>query len=83
LEGNYPNPFNPTTDIVFSLDKARNIRLAVYDVNGREVARLANGNMSAGRHTVSFDGHNFASGVYFARLTSNGMTETRKITLLK
>ena len=83
LEANYPNPFNPTTDIVFSLDKTRNIQIAVYDVTGRQVAKLANGNYTAGRHTVSFNGQNHASGVYFVRLSANGLDQTRKITLLK
>ncbi len=83
LDQNYPNPFNPSTTIAYRLAAAGNTRLTVYDLLGREVAVLVDGAMPAGRHTVSFDGARFASGVYLYRLESGGRVLTRKFTLLK
>ena len=83
LAQNYPNPFNPTTEIQFSLPHAQNARLAVFDVLGREVAVLANGMLSAGSHTVRFDGASVPSGMYFYRLHAGTESFTRKMMLLK
>jgi mannose/cellobiose epimerase-like protein (N-acyl-D-glucosamine 2-epimerase family) len=69
LEQNYPNPFNPSTLIRFSLPRGADIRLSVYDLLGREVALLSQGETSAGMHEVRFDAPGLASGVYIARLT--------------
>ena len=79
----YPNPFNPTTNLKFELGNAANVTLAVFDIQGREVARLVSGFQSAGQHVVSFDAVNFASGVYFARLTGANINQTQKLMLLK
>ncbi len=83
LSQNYPNPFNPTTRIEFSLPRASMVQLKVYDVIGREVATLANGQMPAGRYTVSFNGGNLASGVYFYRLAAGTFVQTRSLLLVK
>lgn len=88
LNQNFPNPFNPTTTIKFSLPKSAEIRLIVYNVLGQEVTRLAEGRYSAGEYTVSFDAASaassaLASGIYFYRLEANGHTLTRKMSLLK
>jgi hypothetical protein len=83
LEQNYPNPFNPTTEIAFDLPLTADVTLAVFDVLGREVTRILSGKMSAGHHRVSFDGSGCASGVYFYKLTSGGVTQTRKMLLMK
>lgn len=83
LEQNYPNPFNPTTVIRWTLDAPRATRLSVYDLLGREVAVLADGEMPAGRHAVTFDGSRLASGVYLYRLQSGNQVLTRKFTLIK
>ncbi|MBK6909421.1 MAG: T9SS type A sorting domain-containing protein [bacterium] len=83
LYQNYPNPFNPSTTIQFDLAKAGNVKLAVFDVTGRTVATLVDGAMSAGAHSVEFDGANLTSGVYFARLEMGGTTMTRKMVLIK
>jgi len=56
LFGNYPNPFNPSTQICFSLPKALEVTLVVYDLSGRQVARLENGKLSAGVHTIEWNG---------------------------
>jgi hypothetical protein len=80
---NYPNPFNPSTTIRFTLGDAANVNLAVYDVNGREVANLVNGYRQAGAQAVTFDGSNLASGVYLYKLTANGQTSIAKMILMK
>ncbi|MDK9699143.1 MAG: T9SS type A sorting domain-containing protein [bacterium] len=83
IESNCPNPFNPSTDIVFTLNHQMEIKLAVYDIQGRQVAELSQGRLNAGKYKVTFDASDLTSGVYFARLTANGVTSTRKLTLLK
>ncbi len=65
----YPNPFNPSTTIRFALASEASVHLAVYDVLGREVARLTDGPHQAGYHTVTWNAQHVASGLYFARLT--------------
>jgi surface protein len=83
LHAAYPNPFNPSTQISYSLDAGRQTRIAVYDLLGREVAVLVNGTMPAGRHRVTFDASGMASGVYLVRLEAGGEVFTRRVTLLK
>ncbi|MCB1060092.1 MAG: T9SS type A sorting domain-containing protein [Calditrichaeota bacterium] len=83
LHPNYPNPFNPTTEISFELPRATNVSLRVFDLLGREVAVLVNGDMSAGAHRVEFNGKELASGVYFYRLDAGEFSRTRKMVLLK
>jgi len=80
---NYPNPFNPSTTIHFTLGDAANVNLTVYDVNGREVANLVNGYRQAGAQAVTFDGTNLASGVYLYKLTADGNTSIAKMILMK
>jgi len=79
----YPNPFNPSTQLAFTLPERENVRLIIYDVTGREVAELADGSYPAGVHTVTFDGSALSSGIYFARLTAGRYDASRKIVLLK
>ncbi|MCH8496665.1 MAG: T9SS type A sorting domain-containing protein, partial [Balneolales bacterium] len=83
LQGNYPNPFNPTTNIQFSVPNTADVSLTVYDLLGRQVAVLVNGTMSAGSHVVLFDASNLASGTYMYRLQSGNMVETSKMMLIK
>lgn len=88
LEQNYPNPFNPETRIEFSLPKAGDISLVVYDVLGRSVRTLSSGSLTAGTHSVIWDSRNdagatVASGVYFYRLEYDGHATTRKMMLVK
>jgi gluconolactonase len=91
LQGNYPNPFNPATVISYQLLVASNVRLAVYDNLGREVAVLVNGRRDARVHEVRFDASGLSSGVYLYRLTA-GQTDggqagtfvqTRKMIIVK
>lgn len=83
LLGNYPNPFNPTTDISFSLPAASHVKLEVYNIMGQKVATVIDRFMEAGTHTVKWDGSKAASGVYLYRLEAGEFTETRKMMLLK
>lgn len=83
LSQNYPNPFNPVTSIRFSIPKAGLVTLNIYDITGKEVASLVNGNMNAGTFTAGFDASHLSSGAYFYRLSSNGLTEVKKMILIK
>ena len=83
IHNSYPNPFNASTVISFELQAASQIKLAVYDVNGREVALLVDGHLSSGPHEIAFDGTDLPSGVYFAMLEAGDLTQTRKLILLK
>lgn len=80
---NYPNPFNGSTSIDFDLPENADITLVVYDVNGREVAELARGHYSAGRHHVVFSGEGLASGLYLCHMTAPGFSTRQKMLLLK
>jgi len=83
LEQNYPNPFNPVTTIKFNVEKASNVTLVVFNVAGERVATLVNGNVNAGLNTVTFNGADYASGVYFYQLTAANQIQTRKMLLVK
>ncbi len=83
LEQNYPNPFNPSTVIRFSLPAAGRVRLAVYDLLGREVAVLVDGEQVAGVHSADFDATNLPSGVYVTRMQTPGFSDTRKMILMR
>ena len=76
MEANYPNPFNPTTEIRFALPEAADVRLVVYDALGREVARLVDGPVAAGYQHATFDAASLPSGVYLYRLEAKGAAET-------
>jgi hypothetical protein len=83
LYTNYPNPFNPTTSISFDIVDAGHVNLMVYNLMGQEVASLVNGQMTSGRHIVSFDAANLPSGVYVYRLNVNGFVSEKKMLLMK
>lgn len=83
LLGNYPNPFNPSTVIRYRMSDPGSVRLAVYDLLGRQVAVLTDGNVPAGTHHVTFDATSLASGVYLYRLETDGLVFTRALLLLK
>ena len=83
LDGNYPNPFNPTTEIRFTLPQAQRVTLVVYDLLGREVARLLDGPVEAGRQRVRFDASDLSSGMYLYRLQAGTFVKTRRMVLLK
>lgn len=80
----YPNPFNPTTTIRFDIPTGSVVTLKVYDVLGREVAALVDGQYrEAGRYDVKFDASQLGSGVYFYRITAGSFTSVRKMLLMK
>jgi len=83
LLGNFPNPFNPSTVIRYQVSVSGNVRLAVYDILGRQVAVLAEGNTPAGSHQVRFDAANLASGLYVYRLEADGRVFTKTLMLVK
>jgi len=91
LEQNYPNPFNPSTVVSGQWPVASDVRLVVYDMLGREVARVANGRFPAGRHSFTFDAAGLAGGMYLCRLTASpaeagaqgSFVRTIKMTLIR
>jgi hypothetical protein len=80
---NYPNPFNPTTTIWYEVPVATQVRIAVYDILGNEVALLLEGLRPPGRYSVEWDAGKFPSGVYFYRLQAEGFTEVKKLVLVR
>ncbi len=83
LSQNYPNPFNPQTKIKFGLPQQSYVKLTIFDVLGREVGRLINGEIKAGEYGVTWDASSLSSGIYFYRLETDKFIETRKMVLIK
>lgn len=83
LEGNTPNPFNPSTVIAFSLEREGRARLEIFDTAGRRLDVLVDGVIPAGRHEVVWTPSRLPSGMYFARLTSGGRTAIQNMALVK
>lgn len=81
--GNYPNPFNPTTEITYEIARTTDIGLSVFDLLGRRVELLVKGKKQPGTYRIQFDGGSLASGVYILRLEAGNATSTHRITLLK
>lgn len=83
LHQNYPNPFNPMTTLVYSIPEFSFVKLAVYDLLGREVQVLSLGHLPPGTYTAEFNGQYLSSGVYMYRLEAGNFQATRKMTLLR
>jgi hypothetical protein len=83
LEQNFPNPFNPATDLRFTIADLRFVTLKVFDVLGQEVATLVNKRLSPGSYDVTFDARSLPSGVYFYQLSAGGVVQTKKMILEK
>lgn len=79
----YPNPLRTQATVEYALPEAKNVRLAVYDILGRQVAVLENGRKEAGRHRVTLQSDQLSSGVYFGRLEVGNQTRTQKITVVR
>ena len=80
----YPNPFNPTTDIGFSLELAGPVSISVYDVTGRQIETIVNNEFrNAGSHIINWNGSPFPSGIYFIYLQAGKQIDIQKVTLLK
>ncbi len=88
LSQNYPNPFNPSTTIKFGIPanvngQTSDVKLIVYDLTGRAIATLVNEQLQAGYYEYKFDGSNFASGVYFYKITAGSFSVVKKMFLIK
>ena len=80
---NYPNPFNPTTIISYSIPASGQVNLAVFDITGRRVADLVNARQDAGSYAIQFDGRDLPSGIYFYRVSAGSQSFTNRMLLLK
>ncbi|MDP8240184.1 MAG: T9SS type A sorting domain-containing protein [Candidatus Hatepunaea meridiana] len=78
-----PNPFNSTTRISYSLDSDAHITLSLFDLSGREVAKLVNRQMTSGKHSVSWDASDLPSGIYMCRLSAGSKVKTTKLALVR
>jgi len=83
LSQNFPNPFNPSTNIQFELEDNQYISLELFDIKGRWVHSIASGDYTAGSHTVKLDASKFPAGLYLYRLESEGVSQVRKMILVK
>jgi Secretion system C-terminal sorting domain len=84
LSQNFPNPFNPTTNIKFDIPvNSSDVKLIVYDLTGRAIATLVNEKLNAGSYNVTFNGANLASGMYFYKITAGTFSVVRKMVLIK
>ena len=83
LSSPYPNPFNPSTTIQFSLPQSEMVSMKVYDLNGRLIETLLNDFYDMGNHTITWDGSSQSSGMYFVRLESGEYIQTRKVVLVQ
>jgi hypothetical protein len=88
LYQNYPNPFNPVTKIRFEIPLSKGgiqgvVSLKVFDITGREIQTLVNEKLNPGTYEVTFNGSNFASGIYYYSLETNGYKQTKKMIFLK
>lgn len=83
LQQNYPNPFNPSTAISFQLPVSSHVTLKVFEVNGREVATLVDGELRSGEHAVVFDASSLPSGVYIYRVQAGNFVEQKKLEVIK
>jgi hypothetical protein len=83
LDRAYPNPFNPTTTLSFAIPVDSEVSLSIYNMQGREVSTLIDGNMDAGYHSVVWDANSYASGVYFVKMVAGEFVSTQKLMLIK
>ena len=80
---NYPNPFNPTTTINYSIKEAGLVTIKVFDLIGQEVAELANEEKEAGIYAIKFDASELPSGIYIYKINAGNFTQSRKMLLMK
>ena len=83
LSQNYPNPFNPTTQIEFSVEKKGFYSLSIYDITGKVVKTLVNGELESNNYSLTFDGRGMSSGIYYYKLQGMGQSAVKKLVLLK
>ena len=83
LYTNYPNPFNPSTTIKYDIPRSSFVQMTIYDILGRELDKLINQQLSAGRYEIVWDGSNYASGTYFYKLEAGTFTDIKKMVIVK
>jgi hypothetical protein len=83
LYANYPNPFNPTTNITYQLSKTSHVDLSLYNILGQKVVTLVKENQRAGYHQVEWNAIGFASGIYYYRIETAGFQDVKKMILLR
>lgn len=83
LNQNYPNPFNPVTQITYGLPKSGSVKVAIYDILGKEVAVIINGHQDAGKYRFDFNASGLSSGIYFYQLEAGNFTDTKKMVVTK
>ena len=83
LDRAYPNPFNPTTTLNFALPIEAQVSITIYNLQGREVVSLINGNMQAGYHSVVWNADSHSSGMYFVQMRASEYVKTQKLMLVK
>ena len=79
----YPNPFNPSTNLSYTVPQDGSVKLSVYDINGRLVENLVNSYQQAGSYNAVWNASNISSGVYFVRLSASSEILTQKVMLIK
>ena len=83
LAQNYPNPFNPNTNIKFAIPKSSSVKIAVYDITGKELEVLLNQQLQAGTYQTNWNALDYSSGMYFYKMIIDGYSETKKMLLVK
>jgi flagellar hook assembly protein FlgD len=86
LAQNFPNPFNPSTRIKFGIPgnaPVQNVRLYIYDITGREIAKLVDEQLKPGVHEVIWDAENMPSGIYFYKIQTDRYSEAKRMILIK
>lgn len=83
LEQNFPNPFNPTTKINFTLPVESNVKINVYNLLGQKIAEIVNSKFNSGKHSIEFNGANLASGIYIYKIDAEEFTDIKKMQILK
>ncbi len=83
LQQNYPNPFNPSTEIKFTVGKKDNVKIAIFDIQGKQVETLVNGIKQAGAYSVKWNASAYSSGIYFCVLNAGGVSLTKKMLMIK
>ena len=83
LDRAYPNPFNPITTLSFAIPVDSEVFLSIYNLQGREVSTLIEGNMEAGYHSVVWNADSYSSGVYFVKMVAGSYISTQKLMLVK
>jgi flagellar hook assembly protein FlgD len=79
----YPNPFNPSTNIDFSIYIESYVSIKVYNLQGKEIDSLIDQQYESGNHTVTWDASQYPSGIYFVKMVSDNFTDTKKLMLIK